>query len=108
MQKTSENLTQSVGDTDCFTQILDDWVKNENNLGPKSCKDSSVTNISIECSDEMINDQIFPLLTLLDFATANRRSGTNCIDVVKSIVNDEKHVSSNVNSFIGFVNSNNI
>ena len=53
-KKNSENLTQSVGDTDFFTQILDNWVKNENNLEPKSYKDSSVINLSIACSDERL------------------------------------------------------
>ena len=35
-QKLAENLTQSVGNTDCFTQILDDFENKENNLELKS------------------------------------------------------------------------
>ena len=37
-QKLTENLAQSVGNTDCFTQILDDCENNENNLELKSYK----------------------------------------------------------------------
>ena len=37
-QKLADNLAQSVGNTDCFTQILDDCENNENNLELKSYK----------------------------------------------------------------------
>ena len=70
-------------------------------MEPKSYKDSSVVNISIVCPDEMINDQIFPLLPLSDYTTAKRCSVSNCMDVEMSVVNDEKYVSSNINSCIG-------
>ena len=91
-----------------MTQILDDCVKNENNLRPKFYKDSSIINLSIDCSDEMINAQNFPLLSLVDCAKAKRCLDTDCMDVELSVVNDEKHVSYSVNSCIGFVKSNNI
>ena len=70
-------------------------------MEPTSYKDSSVINLSIACSDEMINDQIIPLLPLLDCATTKICSDTDCMDVEMSVVNDEKYVSSNINSCIG-------
>ena len=56
----------------------------------------------------MINDKISPLPLLLDCTIAKRCSDTNCMDVEMSVVNDEKHVSSNINSCIDFVKSKNI
>ena len=43
-QKLAENLTQSVGNTDRFTQILKDYENDE-------CNDSCDNNLSIACSD---------------------------------------------------------
>ena len=77
-------------------------------MEPKSYKDSGVINLSVACSDEMINDQIVPLLPLSDYTTAKRCSVSNCMDVEMSVVNDETYVSSNVNSCIGFEKFNNI
>ena len=77
-------------------------------MEPKYYKDSSVINLSIACSDEMINDQIIPLLPLLDYATTKICLDTNCMDAETSVVNDEKYVSSNINSCIESDKSNNI
>ena len=100
-QKLAENLAQSVGNTDCFTQIFNDYENDE-------CNDSCDNNLSIACSDTMINDQVFTVLPRLDCATAKRCSETDCIDVEMSVDDDERHVSSNINSCIGFVKFNKI
>ena len=51
---------------------------------------------------------MFPVLPRLDCTTAKRYPDTNCIDVEMIVDYDEKHVSSNNNSWIGFVKPNNI
>ena len=72
--KLAENLTQSVGNTNSFTQILKDYENDEYN-------DSSVINLSIVCSDEIIINQVFPVLPRLDCATTKKCSETDCVDV---------------------------
>ena len=86
-QKLAENLTQSVGNTDIFTQILKDYENDE-------CNDSCDNNLSITCSDRMIIDQVLPLLPRLDCATAKRRSEIDCVNVDISVDTDERNVSS--------------
>ena len=73
-QKLVENLTQSVDNTDSFTQILKDYENDE-------CNSSCDNNLSIACYDEVIIDQVLPLLPRLECATAKRRSEIDCVNV---------------------------
>ena len=90
-QKLAENLTQSVGNTDSFTQTLKDYENDE-------CDDSCDNNLSIACSDEIIIDQVLPLLPRLDCATAKRCSEIHCVNVDIYLHKDEKHVSSKISN----------
>ena len=91
-----------------MTQILDDCVKKDNNFDPTSSKGSSVINLSILCSDQMINDQTVLIYPLLDCATAKRCSDTDCMDMDISVVNNENNVLSYINTWIASEKFNNI
>ena len=91
-QKLAENINQSVDNTDSFTQILKDYENDE-------CNDSCDNNLSIACSDEVIIDQVLPLLPRLECTTAaKRRLEIDCVNVDMCVDKDEKYVPSKISN----------